>query len=379
MADSEEKAAQRERYRRMQARHVRTHDEERALRAHSKARKAARPDRSRARPGEWDEDDAGVERIARAQRARLEFQRHELPLSPLELPADARTARVLEVHRSRLALRALDGERERLDVRPFPGAVVGDELWFQGQGETARAIGLAPRRTWLARGGGDGRDDVLAANVDVGLIVVALREPGVRPGLVQRVALALAAGGVEALLVANKLDLLTGAERAALDEERRGWKLPGLDVLCVSTVTGEGLEELRERLSGRVAVAVGHSGVGKSSLVNALHPGADLATGSGRERDGKGRHTTSSSSTWEGPAGTILIDTPGVREFATTAPSRAALAELFPEVVACTERCRFRDCRHAGDAGCAVRAALDAGELDGRRWRDFVALAGEDG
>jgi ribosome biogenesis GTPase len=124
---------------------------------------------------------------------------------------------------------------------------------------------------------------------------------------------------------------------------------------------------------------VGHSGVGKSSLVNALHPGADLAVGPGRERDGKGRHTTSSSSTWEGPDGTILIDTPGVREFATTALSRAGLAEQFPDVVELASRCRFRDCGHGGDAGCAVQAALESGELESRRWRDYLALRDEDG
>lgn len=378
MADSEDKAAQRERYRRMQAKHGRTHEEERALRAHAKARKAGRRERTRARPGDWDEDDAGVERIARAERASIAERRRELPASPLELPADARPARVLEVHRTRLALRALDGARERQDVRPTEGAVVGDELWFQGAGPTARALALAPRRTWLARGAQHGRDDVLAANVDVGLIVVALREPGVRPGLVRRVALALAAGGVQALLVANKLDILSPAERAGLAAERRGWDLAGIETVCVSAVSGEGLDDLRARLAGRVVVAVGHSGVGKSSLVNALHPLADLAVGAGREHDGKGRHTTSSSSTWEGPDGTILIDTPGVREFATTALSRAELAGLFPEVDALARRCRFRDCGHGSDAGCAVQAALQSGEFDARRWRDYLALAAGD-
>ena len=378
MADSEDKAAQRERYRRMLQRHARSHDEERALRAHSKARKAGRRGQTRARPEDWDEEEAGSERIQRAPQARLEAARRELPPSPLELPADARPARVLEVHRGRLALRALDGARERLDVAPLAGAVVGDELWWQGAGPAARALALAPRRTWLARGEEHG-EDVLAANVDVGLIVVALRRPGVRPGLVRRVALALAAGGVEALVVVNKLDLLAPEERARLPAEIAGWDLAPLELRCVSAATGEGLDALRERIAGRAAVAVGHSGVGKSSLVNALCPTADLATASGRAHDGKGRHTTSASSTWELADGTRLIDTPGVRAFATTAPSRAELERLFPDVAALAAGCRFADCAHAGEPGCTVAAALVRGDLAEARWRTWCELARESG
>lgn len=373
MADSEDKAAQRERYRRMLDKHGRTHDEERSLRAHSKARKAGRRERTRARAGEWDEEDAGFERIERAARARLDGARSGPPLSPLELPADARSARVLEVHRGRMVLRALEGDRERLDVPPLPGAVVGDELWFQGRAPAARALALAPRRTWLARGAEHG-EDVLAANVDIGLVVVALRRPGVRTGLVRRVALSLAAGGVETLVVANKLDLLTAEERAGLEREREGWGLAPLEVRCVSASTGEGLAELRARIAGRVAVAVGHSGVGKSSLVNALCPDARLATRAGRAFDDKGRHTTSASSTWELDDGTRLIDTPGVRAFATTRPSRAELAGLFPDVALLARGCRFLDCGHGTEPGCAVAAALARGELDPARWGAWIDL-----
>ncbi|HVS19893.1 MAG TPA: ribosome small subunit-dependent GTPase A [Planctomycetota bacterium] len=376
MADSEDKAAQRERYRRMEAKHVRSHEEERVLRTHSKARKAARRPRSRTRPQAWDEEDAGFERIERAAQARLEGSRRELPPSPLELPADARRARVLEVHRARVVLRALDGARERLDAAPPAGVVVGDELWISGEGPAARVIHLAARRTWLARGAEHG-EDVLAANVDVGLIVVALRRPGMRVGLVRRVALALAAGGIESLVVANKLDLLSDVERAQLDSEREGWDLAPLEVCCVSAATGEGLHDLRGRIAGRVAVAVGHSGVGKSSLVNALCPAAGLTIGPGREFDGKGRHTTSASSTWELADGTWLVDTPGVRAFATTSPSRAELGRLFPDVAALAECCRFADCGHAGEPGCAVGEALERGLLEARRWRAWRELAEE--
>jgi ribosome small subunit-dependent GTPase A len=226
----------------------------------------------------------------------------------------------------------------------------------------------------VARPGGDSRVKLLAANVDVGLVVLAPRENGPSLGFLERATAALRAGDIEPIVVVTKCDLLDEAGRRSIEtalslaRPRRPGALRG-------GVRGRRPRSARAALSGRVAVVIGHSGVGKSTLLNALDPAAARVVGAVRSADGRGRHTTTASrlvpfrAQPEGPWG-ALVDTPGLRQLVPTGRRfgtyRGRTAELAPYL----GRCRFRDCAHGRGARCAL---TEAAELDPRLRRALSA------
>jgi ribosome biogenesis GTPase len=235
---------------------------------------------------------------------------------------------------------------------------------------------IEPRRTRLARSRNDGEEHVLAANVDLCVIVASAEQPSFKPGLVDRFLLSIREGGLEPVLVINKSDLVPPAESATM---LAPYRLLGFPALAVSATTGDGLDALRNVLRGRTSVFSGQSGVGKSSLLNCLVPDIDIRTADVYGRRGKGRHTTSASTLYELPFGGAVIDTPGLRSFAMHAPSLEALHDFFPEIARAAASCRFADCGHRGDEGCAVPDALARGEVRPDRLDSYLALLAEIG
>ena len=235
-------------------------------------------------------------------------------------------------------------------------AVPGDHVLYSERGLEH----ILPRRTTIARVDRRGQQ-VFAANIDVVTVVASFQEPPLRPGLLDRYLLAVQRGGAEPLLCVNKSDLATPAERELL--------LPYEVVLCCAR-TGEGMDDLRARLAGKLCVFTGHSGVGKSSLLNALAPELGLRTGVISEASGKGRHTTTTSALYELGNGARVIDTPGIREFGIA----IAAADEMPEFDTYAGRCRFRDCVHSQEPGCAVKAAVDRGEIPRARYDSYLKL-----
>jgi ribosome biogenesis GTPase len=225
-----------------------------------------------------------------------------------------------------------------------------------------RIIAVAPRVTTLERSAGThgphARTQVIAANADEAVIVASLRDPPFRPGLVDRWSLLARRGGMTPLLALNKADLGTEEEaRRAVAEAC----IP-LEAIRVSASSGFGIDELRRRLVGRVSVFVGHSGVGKSSLLRRLIPDADAATAEVSAKNQKGRHTTSSSRLYRLPEGGYLIDTPGVRSVVLGETHAWEAASVFPEIGG-AEPCRFRECTHRMEPGCTVLAGLKSGQV----------------
>ncbi|MHC4598809.1 MAG: ribosome small subunit-dependent GTPase A [Planctomycetota bacterium] len=274
------------------------------------------------------------------------------------------------------------GEKVRCEIR---GAVkgkkrtekhpvaVGDLVQYAATSAGEGVIeAVLPRRTSLSRRTPGKRfEQVLAANADAVLAITATKTPPFRPGLVDRVLVAAEAGGLEGWVCLNKMDLMPDEP---FGEVLRAYRSAGYRVFETSALTGEGVEALGEAAKGRCVVFIGHSGVGKSSLLNLLRPGLDLEVGEISRKTKRGVHTTSRYERFELGPETHVIDTPGVREFHPFGITPENLWTFFPEIRERGGACRFRDCRHAREKDCAVLQGLDAGEVDPGRHARYLKI-----
>lgn len=371
----------------------RTREEQKLIRERSRARKAGTEDKGRGRKGGHvdprEEEEAGFERMRRAR---------ELP--PLGIRArDARTgasperaepereegsrALVCGLARGR-AIVLLEGRRLELELGPALSAAqqgriaVGDEVRIEELGPGARRVAsVLPRRSFLARPdpADPRRELLLAANLDLAVIVLDAASALRKLGLVDRFLVALARGGVAALLCVNKVDCEDAlVQRAELERALAPYAALGAPVHFASALRGDGIDSLRAALRARTCVFIGQSGVGKSSLLNAIDPAGERLTRSIRERDGRGRHATSASSLRELEDGTRIIDTPGIRSFALPALGRAELEAAFPELARHAPHCRYSDCSHLHEPDCATRAAVEAGLVERARYESYARI-----
>jgi len=267
----------------------------------------------------------------------------------------------------RLGGKMLRDVRTRGGLRP----VVGDWVDLAADGTV---VAVRHRRTKLARkaAGQDDVEQVIAANVDIAMLATA-GDGDVNERRLERYLAIVRDGGVEPVVLLMKADLC-----ADLEGERARVRsvAAGVDIVTVSAVTGQGVDEVARRIGpGQVAALLGSSGVGKSTLVNRLLGAARQAVGELRD-DGRGRHTTTRREMVLLPGGGMLLDMPGMRELGLI-DAEEGLGEAFPEVSALTEQCRFRDCKHDKEPGCAVRAGLESGALDAKRFESWQKLTGE--
>ena len=265
----------------------------------------------------------------------------------------------------------LRGRLRREQPRASSPVVIGDEVRVSLLPDGTGAIeAVQPRRTELVRLGFAGLPHVIAANLDLLVIVQAAGQPPFKRRLVERFHLMAQTGRMDALLVVNKCDL---QPEPTIQEWIEPLQAADLPVLLASTLDGRGIPEVRARLAGRRSVLAGQSGVGKSSLVNSLFPGLELRTATVSAATNKGRHTTTGSRLYPLPGGGYLADTPGIRTLALHEDEDAATG-VFPEIAAAAEGCKFRDCTHSHEARCAVRAAVEDGAIHPDRYRSFVRL-----
>ena len=211
-------------------------------------------------------------------------------------------------------------------------------------------------------------EKVIVANVDLLLIVASSREPPLRRGLIDRYLIIADHGELTPLLAINKVDLGEPDWQVLSD-----FVDARIEIFLCSAATGDGLGELAAALAGKRSVLAGASGVGKSTLINAMIPGADAATGAIRLKDQRGRHTTSAAVTYALPGGGMIVDTPGVREMGIHMDA-ADLPWYFPEFEALGPDCKFRNCTHTHEPDCAIQTAVAAGQVLPRRYESYLRI-----
>src|SRR5262249_3016192 len=261
-------------------------------------------------------------------------------------------------------------------ARQKSALAVGDRVLTDVTDGVCRLASILPRRTVLSRPDPTvaHRQRLIAANIDVVIHVVSLRRPPLRPRLVDRYLIAIQRGGAGPLICVTKIDLVPAEERASELAPLETYRALDVPVIACSARTGDGLDALRNAVRGMTCALVGHSGVGKSSILNALDERLQLATGD-LHRRGTGRHTTTSSTLHDLGGGTLLIDTPGIREFGLWDLEPDTLRDYFPEFAVATEYCRFNDCTHLHEPQCAVKDRVASGEINAARYDAYVRLA----
>jgi ribosome biogenesis GTPase len=256
--------------------------------------------------------------------------------------------------------------------RRLGDAAVGDRvLWEEVEGNQGRVMEILPRRSLLTRPGYGGKLRLVAANLDQVVVVVA-PEPEPDWLLVDQYLAACQHRELGAGILVNKIDRV--ADRTGIRAMLADYEAIGYPCFLVSAKAGEGLPELRAELSQRCSMLAGQSGVGKSSLTNALLPDKELRTNELSEKAGLGRHTTTAATLYHLPDGGDLIDSPGVAVFGLAEMAAQDLAAGYREFRPLLHECRFNDCRHTGDKGCAVRAAVDDGRISAARYQRFLKL-----
>jgi ribosome biogenesis GTPase len=252
---------------------------------------------------------------------------------------------------------------------------VGDEVRVleldAGNGVVEQVL---PRRTVLARPDVfySHLRQILVANADQLLIIAAWREPAIWFELIDRYLIAAERTQLPAVLCVNKIDL--ASDRQACTVALQPYRDLGIPLLLTSAESGEGLPALLGLLAGRVSVLAGLSGVGKSSLLSAVEPGLNLRVAEVSDRKHEGRHTTTQSSWHPLAGGGAVVDTPGIRDFGLAGLYKTELAGFFPEIAAKARTCRFRNCTHINEAGCAVLAAVRRGEIVESRYHSYEQI-----
>ncbi|WP_270088775.1 ribosome small subunit-dependent GTPase A [Sphingobacterium sp. SYP-B4668] len=272
----------------------------------------------------------------------------------------------------------IKGKFRTHDIKTTNPVAVGDWVSFEvepGQ-ESAVITHLEPRRNYIIRRSINlsKQTQIIGANLDQAVLVVTLASPPTSLGFIDRFLITAEAYGIPAVLVFNKLDLFSDEGLDILKEYEHIYESIGYPCYEVSALENINVDQLKELLKDKVTLVSGHSGVGKSTLINALIPDAYLKTGSISDWSDKGKHTTTFAEMLDLPFGGKLIDTPGIRELGIVDIQANELSHFFPEMRALLNQCRFNNCRHINEPGCAVMEAVELGQIESSRYDSYLSV-----
>ncbi len=283
--------------------------------------------------------------------------------------------RIIAHFGKRIIIEDEHGQEHRCSARRnLPPLVCGDQIsWYYPDPKSCIIHELKPRRSLLARPDARGKQKIIAANIDQILIVCA-PHPELNEGLLDRYLVAATLTGIKPVIVLNKTDLLEQKQLAHYRERLSTYQQLDYPIIYTSAHEDKAFHQLSTCLHGKTSILVGQSGVGKSSLLNRLLPEVNARIAEVSSATGKGRHTTTTARLYHLPDSGTLIDSPGIREFGLWNVNPEQLAQGFPEFVERQDQCRFRDCKHRNEPGCAVLDAVEKEEISRDRHASYLRI-----
>ena len=255
---------------------------------------------------------------------------------------------------------------------------VGDVVIFEEEekGDDVVIKTVADRRNYIIRVSPHNRNQkhIVAANIDIALVLATIASPRTSQGFIDRFLLSAEAYHIPAVIVVNKMDLLKEKHKTQLTEWKEMYEAANYEILTLVAKDVASINELKEKLQGKTTLFSGHSGVGKSTLINQLIPGMKLKTTEVSEWSGKGQHTTTFAEMFDLPDGGKIIDTPGMKEFGLIHIEKEELAHYFPEMRRLMHDCKFNNCVHVNEPNCAIIQAMEAGHLSPERYYSYRTI-----
>jgi ribosome biogenesis GTPase len=259
---------------------------------------------------------------------------------------------------------------------------VGDHVKFTIDSKTNDPVieQILPRQNYIIRKANNlsRQEHIIAANVDQVIIVATLAMPRTSLGFIDRILMTAEAYDISATIVFNKLDIYDSESLEYLQNLRKMYESIGYNTMAISVKEKQNLDDLEELLQGKTTLLTGHSGVGKSSLLNYFVPELGLKTSSISDFSSKGKHTTTFAEMHVMNENTFLIDTPGIKEFGIVDMQKAEISQYFPEMRELRNKCRFNNCLHVNEPGCAVREAVENGEIYKSRYQTYLSVLFEE-
>lgn len=260
-------------------------------------------------------------------------------------------------------------------------AVVGDHVEFiLNEDHTGYIVNIEKRKNYIDRKSTklSKISHLIAANIDMAFLIVTLKEPRTSLGFIDRFLITVEGFRIPACIVFNKMDIYKDEELAKIEKINSIYQSVGYETLCTSVATGLGISTLTEKMAGKISLFSGHSGVGKSALINTAHPGLNLKIGEISAYHQKGKHTTTFAQMFPVADHTFIIDTPGIKEFGLIQYSKEEIRDYFPEIRQYNNCCRFDDCLHVREPGCAVIKAKEEGKIPSSRYFNYLSILQDD-